>query len=94
VLHQEQEAGAANLISRAAAAVRPGGQVAVVDFSIDERQHASVVGALFAINMRSFGDTYTESAIRRWMIDAGLNEITRRDIGIHRWLFLASRINP
>ncbi len=45
------------------------------------------LGALFAINMRDFGDTWNESEIRGWMEGAGLNGIHRQDVGPDRWLF-------
>jgi C-methyltransferase len=86
VLHQEPPAGAADLIRRAAAAAVPTGRVAVVDFSIDDHQRRDVLGTLFAINMRSFGDTYTEPVIRQWMADAGLVDVSRIDLSRHKWL--------
>jgi len=91
ILHQENPTRAAELVRRAAAAVVPGGRVAVVDFQIDEAQREHRLGALFAINMRSFGDTHTESSIRGWMSAAGLESITRTDIDRHRWLIIGHR---
>ncbi len=91
VLHQESPTRAAELVRRAAAAVAPGGRVAVVDFRIDEAQREHRLGALFAINMRSFGDTHTESSIRGWMVAAGLEEITRTDVDANRWLIEGHR---
>jgi SAM-dependent methyltransferase len=91
VLHQETAARAAAMVRRGAAALAPGGRVAVVDFAIDDAQHAHVLGALFAINMRSFGDTHPEPAIRGWLADAGLGQIARTDINRHRWLIVGRR---
>ena len=73
------------------AAAGPSGRVAVVDFSIDETQRAHLFGALFAINMRSFGDTYTERTIRQWMTDAGLEDIEREDLSQHKWLIVGRK---
>ena len=64
---------AAEIIRRAAAALAPGGRVVVVDFAIDDAKQEHLLGALFAINMRSFGDTYSEPELRGWMEDAGLD---------------------
>lgn len=89
VLHQETSERAAGMIRRGAAALRPGGRIAVVDFAIDDEQRAHVMGTLFAINMRSFGDTYTEPTIRGWMEAAGLVEAERIDLNDDRWLILA-----
>jgi 2-polyprenyl-3-methyl-5-hydroxy-6-metoxy-1,4-benzoquinol methylase len=67
VLHQETDDRAAEMIRRGAAALAPGGRVMVVDFAIDDRQRKHLLGALFAINMRSFGDTWPEPTIRGWL---------------------------
>lgn len=94
VLHQESARNAARLISRAARALAPGGRVAVLDFRIDDHRHDHVLGTLFAINMRDFGDTWTEPDIRGWMQTAGLGHVERTDIGPDRWLITgrASRL--
>lgn len=86
VLHQESARDAAGLIRRAARALAPGGRVAVLDFRIDDHRHDHVLGTLFAINMRDFGDTWTEPDIRGWMQSADLDHIERTDIGPDRWL--------
>ena len=91
VLHQEREETASLLVSRAARATRKGGRVVVVDFSIDPERRENCVGALFAINMRSFGDTYTEETIKRWMLDASLTAFERRDLGPHRWILTGTK---
>lgn len=88
ILHQEPAASATALVRRAAGALSPGGRVAVVDFQIDDEQRQHPFGTLFAINMRSFGDTHTEPAIRGWMEAAGLGEITRADLDPDRWLIV------
>lgn len=94
VLHQEQARPAAAMIRRAAAALAPGGRVAVVDFAIDDHKQAHLLGTLFALNMRDFGDTWTEPDIRGWMQAAGLDQVERCDIGPDRWLITgrASRL--
>ena len=94
VLHQESAAQAARLISRSARALAPGGRVAVLDFRIDDHRHDHVLGTLFAINMRDFGDTWTDPDIRGWMQTAGLGHVERTDIGPDRWLITgrASRL--
>ncbi|MCP4662402.1 MAG: methyltransferase [bacterium] len=91
VLHQESCESAAGMIRRGAAALRPGGRIAVADFAIDDEQREHVLGTLFAINMRSFGDTHTEPTLRRWMEDAGLVEVERIDLNDYRWLIQARK---
>ena len=96
VLHQESSRDAARLIRRAAQASTPGGRVAVLDFCIDDHRHEHLLGTLFAINMRDFGDTWTEPDIRGWMQTAGLDHIERTNIGPDRWLITgrSSRLQP
>lgn len=91
ILHQETADRAEKLVRRAAEALANGGRVVVVDFAIDQEQRQHVVGALFAINMRSFGDTWTESHIRGWMASAGLASFERRDLGPDRWILVGAR---
>ena len=46
----------------------------------------SILGTLFAIHMRDFGDTWTEADISSWMTDTGLISIERTDVGPTRWV--------
>jgi SAM-dependent methyltransferase len=89
VLHQETPERAALLVRRCAEALAPGGRLCVIDFSIDPG--GSPVGALFAVNMRSFGDTHDEQTIRGWLLDAGLVAPARLDPTPHRWIIQARR---
>ncbi len=91
ILHQELPDAAARIVSKAASALRPGGTVAVLDFSIDEQRREQIIGTLFAINMRSFGDTYNEPIIRAWMAKAGLIDAGREDLSDFRWLLLGRK---
>ena len=91
VLHQETPDGASEMIRRSAGATASGGRVAVLDFKIDELQRENLFGALFAINMRSFGDTYTEATIRNWMADAGLGNVATTDVSRHKWLITGEK---
>jgi hypothetical protein len=86
VLHQETADRAQELVRRGSAALAPGGRVTVVDFAIDDERRGHVLGTLFAINMRSFGDTWNEPTIRGWMTAAGLDHIDRIDFGPDRWI--------
>jgi hypothetical protein len=79
------------MVRRAADALAPEGRVAVVDFVIDDAQREKLLGALFAINMRSFGDTHTEPSILCWMEDAGLEDVRRTDLDQDRWLIVGRK---
>ncbi len=91
ILHQETADRARELVRRAAEALDPGGRVVVVDFAIDDQQRRHLLGALFAVNMRSFGDTWTEPTIRGWMESAGLTFFERIDLGPDRWILTGTR---
>jgi SAM-dependent methyltransferase len=84
VLHQEPADRAAAMVARAASELAPGGRLLIVDFTIEGEPAAIPVGALFAINMRSRGDTYGESALRDFAAAAGLERFSRTDVGRHR----------
>ena len=91
VLHQEDRKNAQAMIEKGASALGPGGRLAVVDFAIDDEQREHIMGALFAINMRSFGDTHTAPSIRKWMSDAGLFPIERIDLTQTRWIIVGQK---
>ena len=91
VLHQERADRAAKLVSLGSGSLNPGGRLAVIDFAIDDERRESLVGALFAINMRSFGDTHTAPAIQGWMEAAGLSGFDREDFAGSRWLLTATK---
>ena len=91
ILHQELAPQAAEIIRRAAAALAPGGRVVVVDFAIDDAKQEHLLGTLFAINMRSFGDTWSEPELRGWMEDAGLVDVRATFIGPDRWIISGTR---
>jgi hypothetical protein len=86
VLHQETFDRASQLVHRGAEALAPSGRLSAVDFAIDDDRREHLLGALFAINMRSFGDTWTEPDIRSWMEESGLVDIERTDVGPDRWI--------
>jgi hypothetical protein len=38
--------------------------------------------------MRSFGDTYRQVKLEKWMKNAGLTNFEKKTIGRHRWVLL------
>jgi len=86
VLHQETADRAAKMVERGAGSLAPGGRAVVIDFAIDDGQREHLLGTLFAVNMRSFGDTWPEPMIAGWMEAACLEEIERTDLGPDRWI--------
>jgi SAM-dependent methyltransferase len=84
VVHSNSSEQNAALIKSCAAALNPGGRVAVVDWVMDGDRVTPPGGAFFALNMlvaTAHGDTFTEAEIRGWMEDAGLAWGPRIDTG-------------
>ena len=94
VLHQETGERAAEMVRRGAEALAPDGRVVVVDFAIDDAKREHLLGTLFAVNMRSFGDTWPERVIRNWMSAAGLDVVDRTDLGPDRWIISGRKKKP
>ena len=70
------------LVGKAARALKPGGQVVIQDFIMNEDRVHPAYGAVFALNMlvaTESGDTYTEFELRQWLNESGLVRITRKD---------------
>ena len=75
VVHSNAPAENAALLTSCAAALNPGGRVALLDWVMEEDRVTPLQGAFFAINMlvgTEHGDTFTEAEIRGWMTGAGL----------------------
>jgi precorrin-6B methylase 2 len=71
-----------NLIKRCADVLNLGGQIIIKDFIMSEDRTAPLGGTLFAINMlvnTKSGDTYTESEMRDWLINAGIKSIEKKE---------------
>ncbi len=82
VIHSNSAAEIRLLFGKAARALRPGGQLVVQEFLINEDRSGPLQPALFALNMlvgTPAGDTYTESEVRQWMAEAGFGGIRRLD---------------
>lgn len=72
VLHLFGERDCANIVRKAAAALRPGGVLVVKDLDA-----ATPQGILFALNMALFtqdGDVHATETIARWFADSGLEK--------------------
>lgn len=63
------------LVARCAAALAPGGRLAIKDFLLDADRTTPAGGAIFAVNMlvsTQGGDCYTVEEVEGWMRQAGL----------------------
>jgi SAM-dependent methyltransferase len=70
------------LIRKCAESLNTKGQLIILDHFMNDERTEPVIGAIFALNMlvgTEHGDTYTESEVRSWMLDAGLKDILRKE---------------
>ncbi|HSB80994.1 MAG TPA: methyltransferase, partial [Candidatus Methylomirabilis sp.] len=94
IIHSNSPRLNRELIRKAVNALNPSGQLVVQDFIMDEDRTGPPFGALFALNMlvgTATGDTYTESEVRRWMEEAGLAGIMRKDTDVGTTLVIGRR---
>jgi len=80
ICHMLGPDGNRDLLARAAAALGPGGRVAIQDFILEPDRTAPRHAVLFAINMlvgTETGSTYTEQEYASWLEAAGLVRVRR-----------------
>jgi predicted O-methyltransferase YrrM len=80
ILHAEGPESCARIISRAAAALEPGGLILVHEFLLNEAKDGPLFPALFALNMligTESGRAYSAAEISGMLTDAGIEEILR-----------------
>ncbi len=70
------------LIKKCADALNPGGQIIIKDWIMKEERTEPAGGAFFALNMlvgTDRGDTYTETEMKEWFANAGVNKIEKKE---------------
>ncbi|TAM58532.1 class I SAM-dependent methyltransferase [bacterium] len=78
IVHSEGEEASRRLFSRLYPALRPGGQLAIIDFLPDDERTGPLFPLLFALNMlvnTSHGDTFTLAQYRQWLGAAGFEDV-------------------
>jgi ubiquinone/menaquinone biosynthesis C-methylase UbiE len=94
IVHSEGEASSRDLIARMHRALRPGGEIVIVDMVPDDDRTGPLFPLSFALNMllhTSEGDTYTMGQYRTWLQAAGFEKVHTVDIGSHSPLVVATR---
>ncbi|MCE5230272.1 acetylserotonin O-methyltransferase [bacterium] len=84
----------ANIIRKAAEALRPGGRLIVNEFALLRGRHAPACAAVFGVNMlvnTDEGQTYTADEITGWMRDAGLVDLGFEDLVCRSTIFHGTR---
>ncbi|HAK95018.1 MAG TPA: SAM-dependent methyltransferase [Planctomycetes bacterium] len=82
LIHSFKPAVVAEVIRKAAGALRPGGFLAVKEFFIDPGRASPPFTALFSINMlvAGAGDVYTRGEVEGWMRAAGVRPVRYVDL--------------
>jgi len=77
ILHSEGEARSRKLLQKTAAALVPGGTIAIAEFLVNADRTGPVGSLLFAANMlvnTDSGDTYSFEEISSWLTEAGFKD--------------------
>jgi SAM-dependent methyltransferase len=95
ILHSEGEARSRELLKKVAAAVAPGGTIAIAEFLVDDDRRGPVNGLIFALNMlvnTDHGDTYSVTTIAGWLAEAGFADVRTLAAPGPSPLILATRV--
>lgn len=83
ILHAEDPAACRRILAKAAAALTPGGLILVHDFFLSDDRAHPLFPALFSLNMllaTPAGQAYSESEVRRMLVEIGISGIRRLDL--------------
>ena len=95
-LHQESPERIVDILRRANRALKPGGQVVVLDMMTDETHTAPAFSALFALNMAlttENGWVFSDAELKGWMREAGFEPGETRPVPppMPHWLVSAKK---
>ncbi|HRR34322.1 MAG TPA: methyltransferase [Kiritimatiellia bacterium] len=95
-LHQEAPEMIVSILTRACAALRPGGRLFVLDMMTDPTHTRPVFSALFAVNMAlttDHGWVFSDAELHAWMRQAGLEVCDTRPVPppMPHWLVTARK---
>lgn len=82
------------LIKKCYDSLNLGGQIIIKDWVMNESRTEPEAGALFALNMlvsTDCGDTFTESEIRSWFINAGIQKIDFKNTSFGNSIIVANK---
>ena len=94
IVHSEGEPSSRDLFRRLHRALKPGGQIVIVDMVPNEERTGPPYPLIFAVNMlvnTREGGTYTLGEYTRWLNDAGFPKVTTADIGSHSPLVIGTK---
>jgi len=82
ILHSMGAESSKVLLKKAAAALEPGGTIAIAEFLVNPERTGPVNGLIFAVNMlvnTEKGDTFSFEEISEWLRDAGFRDMRTLD---------------
>lgn len=97
VLHQESPAAILALFKRAFAALKPGGQINVMDMMTDATRTAPKFSALFAVNMAlttQNGWVFSDADVTSWLTEAGFENVEVKPLPAPMPHWIASARKP
>ena len=95
VVHINSQEENQHLINKCSDALNPGGQLVIMDHIMSEDRTEPEIGAIFALNMlvgTEKGDSYTDSEIRSWMVNAGLKNIQVKNTPQETYLMIGKKL--
>ncbi len=94
VCHSEGERHSRELLAKVRRALKPGGQLLIVDWPADEQRAEATFPLLFAVNMlvhTEEGDTFTVAQYRQWLDEAGFEDVNVREAASASMIIARSR---
>lgn len=94
IIHSNSPESNKSLLKKCAASLNANGQIVIQDFIINENRTKPPQAVFFAINMlvsTEAGDTYTELEIRKWLQEANISDIIRRDTKFNTTLIIGRK---
>jgi SAM-dependent methyltransferase len=94
ILHSEGETRSRKLLAKTAAALAPGGTIAIAEWLVDTDRTGPPMGLIFAVNMlvnTDQGDTFSFEEIGGWLKEAGFRDARQLEVPGPSPLVLATR---
>lgn len=94
IVHSEGVESSLGLFHRLHGALRPNGQIAVVDMVPNNERTGPVFPLIFALNMlvnTEQGGTYTFEEYRDWLTRSGFRNVETRDVELHSPVIVARK---
>jgi SAM-dependent methyltransferase len=95
ILHSEGEARSRKLLAKTAAALAPGGTIAIAEWLVDTDRTGPPIGLIFAVNMlvnTEQGDTWSFDEIAGWLREAGFRDARQLEAPAPSPLVLATKV--